>query len=78
MPDTNHFLLRLAFLIAPFAVVDGANAACAPTSPVNNTTVNCTGATANQSGLVGYGTGTDTGNTYNIPASASVTGSTSD
>jgi hypothetical protein len=29
MPDTNHCLLRLALLIAPFAVVDGANAACA-------------------------------------------------
>jgi hypothetical protein len=24
MPDTNYFMLRLALLIAPFAVVDGA------------------------------------------------------
>jgi hypothetical protein len=30
---TNHFMLRLALLIAPFAVVDRANAMCAPTSP---------------------------------------------
>jgi len=36
--------------------------------PVNNVTVICTGATANQNGSDGYGTNTntDTGNTYNI------------
>ena len=43
---TNYFMLRLALLIAPFAIVDRANAACAPASPVNNVTVTCTGATA--------------------------------
>src|SRR5258708_32019401 len=47
-PGTNYFMLRLALLIAPLAVVDRANAACAPTSPVNNTTVICSGVTANQ------------------------------
>ncbi|HEV7408204.1 MAG TPA: autotransporter domain-containing protein [Bradyrhizobium sp.] len=71
---TNYFMLRLALLIAPFAVVDRANAACAPASPVNNVTVTCTGATANQNGSDGYGTNTDIGNTYNIPSGASVTG----
>ena len=74
MPDTNHFWLRLALLMAPFAVVDGANAACAPTSPVDNTTVTCTGATANQNGTDGYGTINDIGNTYNILSGASITG----
>jgi uncharacterized protein with beta-barrel porin domain len=74
MPDTNHVLLRLALLIAPFAVVDGANAACAPTSPVNDRTVTCSGATTNQNGTDGYGTNSDTGNTYNILSGASITG----
>ena len=43
---TNYFMLRLALLIAPCVIVDRANAACAPASPVNNVTVTCTGATA--------------------------------
>ena len=63
---TNYFMLRLTLLIAPIGVVDRANAACAPASPVNNVTVTCTGATANQNGSDGCGTNTDTGNTYNI------------
>jgi hypothetical protein len=61
-PGTSYFMLRLALLIAPFGSVDGANAACAPASPLNNVTVTCTGATANQNGTDGYGTNTDTGN----------------
>jgi hypothetical protein len=67
-------LLRLALLIAPLAVADGANAACAPTSPVNNTTVTCTGATIDQNNPDGYGSSSDKGNTYNILSGASVTG----
>src|SRR5260221_14581088 len=74
MPGTNYFMLRLALLIAPLAVVDRANAACAPTSPVNNTTVICSGVTANQNGNAGYGSNADTGNTYNVLSGASVTG----
>jgi hypothetical protein len=70
----NYFMLRLALLMAPFAIVDRANAACAPASPVNNTTVTCSGATADENGTDGYGTSTDTGNTYNILSGASVTG----
>jgi hypothetical protein len=30
---TNYFMLRLALLIAPFAIVDRSNAACAPATP---------------------------------------------
>ena len=73
---TNYFMLRLTLLIAPIGIVDRANAACAPASPVNNVTVTCTGATANQNGSDGYGTNTDIGNTYNILSGASVTGAT--
>ncbi len=54
--------------------VDRAEAACAPTSPVNNTTITCSGATTNQNGTDGYGTNSDTGNTYNILSGASITG----
>jgi hypothetical protein len=70
----NYFMLRLTWLIAPIGIVDIANAACAPTSPVNDTTVTCTGTTTNQNGTDGYGTVTDTGNTYNILSGASVAG----
>jgi hypothetical protein len=73
-PDSNHFMLRLALMIAPLAVSDGANAACAPTSPVNNATVICSGATVNANGTDGYGTNTDIGNTYNILSGASLAG----
>jgi hypothetical protein len=30
----NYFMLQLAFLMAPFAFVDRARAACAPGSPI--------------------------------------------
>src|SRR3981081_4410159 len=77
-PGTKCFTLRLALLIAPFAIVDGANAACTPTSPVDDKTVFCTGATSDQNGTNGYGTSTaqsgDQGNTYNIVTGASVAG----
>ena len=52
---TTYSVLRLALLIAPFAIADRANAACAPGSPLNNATVTCLGATANQNGTDGYG-----------------------
>src|SRR4051794_33927403 len=41
--------------------VDAAMAACAPTSPVNNAAVTCTGSTINQNPANGYGTDIDTG-----------------
>ena len=79
-PGTNRFMLRLALLIAPFAVVDRASAACAPASPVDNVTVTCTGTTTDQNGTTGYGTlngpfSGDQGNTYNINTGATVSGS---
>ena len=64
----------LALLIVPLAMLDRAEAACAPTSPVNDTTVTCTGATTDQNGTTGYGTAADTGNTYNILSGATLTG----
>ena len=71
---TNYFVLRMALLIAPLALVGEANAACAPASPVDNVIVTCTGTTTDQNGTTGYGTASDIGNTYNIVAGASVTG----
>ncbi len=64
----------LALVIAPFAIMARAEAACAPTSPVNDTIVTCTGATVDQNGFTGYGSISDTGNTYNIVTGASITG----
>ncbi len=61
-------------MTASLAAIERAYAACAPTSPVNNATVTCTGTTTNQNDPDGYGTATDAGNTINVQAGASVTG----
>ncbi|QDW40252.1 autotransporter domain-containing protein [Bradyrhizobium sp. KBS0727] len=66
--------LALALTIAPLAAVGQAEAACDATSPINNTTITCTGATNNANGNIGFGTVSDTGNTYNILSGASITG----
>jgi uncharacterized protein with beta-barrel porin domain len=66
--------IRLVPLIALAAPIDRAEAACDPISPVNNVIVTCTGATTDANGTTGYGTDSDTGNTYNILSGASVTG----
>lgn len=70
--------LALAVVIAPFAAIRQAEAACTPTtssaSPLINTPVTCTGATANQNGTSGYGVPEDKGNTINVQSGASVTG----
>src|SRR5215471_14513226 len=65
-----------ALLLASFAAGREARADCTPTSPVSGsgTTVTCRDTTTNQNGTTGYGTATDTGNTYNIVSGASVTG----
>jgi hypothetical protein len=75
-PGTNYLMLRLALLILPLATLDRAQAAnnCNATSPVDNTIITCTGTTSDTNGTIGYGTFTDTGNTYNILSDASVTG----
>src|SRR5882672_3821687 len=79
----RHLLLRhataLAPLIALVAPLDRAEAACTPASPIDNTIVECTGATTDQNGANGYGSGgdatpSDNGNTYNIVSGASLTG----
>jgi Autotransporter beta-domain len=60
-------------VLALLIVASGrAGAACTPAAPVNDATVTCDGTTTNLG--IGYGTGTDTGNTYNILSGASVTG----
>jgi hypothetical protein len=66
--------LLLALFLASLAIGGCAEAACAPASPVSNTTVTCTGTTTNQNGANGYGTANDNNNTYNIEAGATVTG----
>ena len=70
-----RLVIAPALLIAPFVAIDHAAAACDPPSPVNNTTVTCTGTTGSPNTPVGYGIGTDTGNTINVLSGASVTGS---
>jgi hypothetical protein len=69
----RHALMP-TLLIASVAAFGCAEAACTPASPVNNTTVTCTGTTTNQNGSNGYGTANDNNNTYNIQAGATVTG----
>jgi len=61
-------------LLASFAMSGRAKAVCTPTSPVNDTTVTCTGTTDGQNGTAGYGSDTDSGNTINVLSGASVTG----
>ena len=78
----RHLMLRhvigLAPLIALVAPVDRAEAACDPitssANPVINTIVTCTGPTTDQNGTTGYGVPEDRGNTINVEAGASVTG----
>jgi hypothetical protein len=69
------WMLATVALPATSAALTGhANAACAPTAPVNNTTVTCTGVTNNQNDPAGYGTRTENGLTINVESGASVTG----
>jgi uncharacterized protein with beta-barrel porin domain len=74
----RHSLLLQATALAPWialvAPMDRAEAACTPAAPVDNTIVECTGATTNQNGANGYGSSGDIGNTYNIVSGASLTG----
>jgi len=54
-----------------------AQAACAPVTGVgtpSNSTVTCSGATLNQDGTSGYGTGQQNNNTVNVQTNATVTG----
>lgn len=67
-------LVGLVPLIATSATLDRAAAACTPVAPVNNAAITCTGVTVDQNGTTGYGSALDTGNTINVLAGASVTG----
>src|ERR1700677_2531621 len=55
------------------ALPNEASAACAPPAG-NNVTATCTGATNNQNGTNGYGTGAETGLTVSVVNGASVVG----
>jgi hypothetical protein len=72
----RRHVAALALLLAPFALTERAEAACAPPSPLSGSgqTVTCTGTTTNQNGTNGYGTNTDTGNTINVQSGALVSG----
>ncbi|WP_246563236.1 autotransporter outer membrane beta-barrel domain-containing protein [Bradyrhizobium liaoningense] len=65
---------------AVLAVTVSAHAACSPTAdnspnPPPGTTVTCSGATTDQNGTAGYGTGNQTGIVIAVGSGASVTGS---
>jgi len=71
---SRKYAAALAVVIAPFAMIGQAEAACTPgtaAAPVNGTVVTCTGATIN-----GYGTANDTDNTINVVSGASLAGGT--
>jgi uncharacterized protein with beta-barrel porin domain len=74
-------------LLAPLAMTNSATAASVnkcttapgvpadPSGGTSNLTITCTGDTVNAGGgTIGFGTGFDSGNTYNINPSASITG----
>src|SRR4051794_29735686 len=65
------FALLVIALAAPFG---SAEAACDRPSPIDNSTITCTGTTTNANGTNGYGSDSDTGNTYNILSGASISG----
>jgi hypothetical protein len=71
-------LLAGATAIALLMPTSQTLAACSPTAgpgtPASGTTVTCSGATNNQNGVEGYGTGAQSGLTVNVQTSASVTG----
>lgn len=80
LASVNRRLLRVpasALLLAPFLVIERAEAACTPMSPVSNAIVTCTGTTNNGNGTIGYGSTTDTGNTIGVVSGATVAGTTS-
>ena len=80
LATVNRRLLRISaplLLLAPWSVIERAEAACTPPSPVNNATVTCSGTTTNSNGTIGYGSATDTGNTINLVSGSTMFGTTS-
>ena len=78
LSGTAALELLIMIPLAAFSAIERAEASCTPAAPVNNTTVDCTGATVNQNvsgaGTNGYGTNTETGLTINVHSLASVLG----
>ena len=79
--DLRRHALMLALGLAPFAMLDRAEACTvngSPSSFASKSVVDCTGTTTNtgQNGQNGYGSANDTGNTYFVHSGASVVGNT--
>ena len=76
--DLRRHAMMLGLLLASCAAAERAQAACSPATtaltPAINTTVTCIGGPITQNGTTGYGVAEDKGNTINIQAGASVTG----
>jgi autotransporter-like protein len=66
--------LPVVIMLTPLALAEGAEAACSPISPVNDSIVTCTGTTDRQNDPNGFGAAADTGNTINVLGGAVVTG----
>ncbi|WP_194407528.1 autotransporter domain-containing protein [Bradyrhizobium sp. CCBAU 53351] len=64
----------LTLALMPWILGGRAEAACTPPSPTSGAIVTCTGTTTDANGTTGYGTATDSGNTINVVAGASVIG----
>src|SRR3954469_21063405 len=77
LSSVNRRLLRVSapvLMLAPWMMIERAEAACSPSSPVNNTAVSCTGTQTNANGATGNGTSADSGNTYSLNSGATLTG----
>jgi uncharacterized protein with beta-barrel porin domain len=72
----NRYALgtALTLVVAPFACIDRAMAACTPPSGQDNVTVTCASNTTNQDGSAGYGLGTENGVTVNVNSGVTVSG----
>ena len=72
----NRYALgtALTLVVAPFAGIDRAMAACTPPSGQDNVTVTCGSNTTNQDGTNGYGQGIENGVTVNVNAGVTVSG----
>ncbi|WP_442779013.1 autotransporter outer membrane beta-barrel domain-containing protein [Bradyrhizobium sediminis] len=80
LPRARTMWAAFSGIVAVVGISSAANAACAPAAdgtpnPAAGATVTCSGATNNQNGTDGYGSGNQTGIIINVLAGATVTGS---